>query len=486
MILCYCVALGRGASYQNLSSEGWTPLPLQSKMQSMNVIDLLKKPEGKTLEFKRDLSSPRNVLRSIVAFSNTAGGVLVVGVEDGSKNICGIDEPRAVEEKLANIISDNINPRIIPNIEIIPYRNTYLIAVEIYPSSTRPHYLKQTGEVGGTYVRVGSTNRLADNTIIAELKRFVLNESFDEQPFLQLNSESIDVRAASELFSSVCKLKQNHLETLNIITKYQERMVPTIGGVILFCEQREKYFPDSWIQVGKFLGRDKRHIFDTADIKSYPIIAIDEVMAFVRKHAMKSLEIKGVRHNEQWSLPLTAIRETVINAVVHADYSQKGSPIRIAIFDDRIEIENPGILLFGLTVDDIKRGVSKLRNRVIGRVFHQLGLIERWGSGIKRIIESCKDSGFDEPIFEEIGTHFRVTIFTEQKSALKIDEPDSRILEVLKAAPEGLSTKEIAKKVDRSDRSTRNRLLSLIERELVVEVGTSLRDPKKKYFVCEK
>ena len=143
-------------------------------MQSMDIISLLKKPESKTLEFKRDLSSSSKVLRSIIAFANTAGGVLIIGVEDKTKKICGADKPSLLEEKLANIISDSIKPKVIPDIEIVPYRNTYLLAVEIHPSSTRPHYLKKVGEEGSTYIRVGSTNRLADKIMISELKRFVL------------------------------------------------------------------------------------------------------------------------------------------------------------------------------------------------------------------------------------------------------------------------------------------------------------------------
>ena len=82
-------------------------------------------------------------------------------------------------------------------------------------------------------------------------------------------------------------------------------------------------------------------------------------------------------------MPLVAIREATMNAVVHSDYAQVGSPIRIAVFDDRIEIENPGLLPFGLTVEDILQGVSKLRNRVIGRVFHELHLIEHGAVGFK-------------------------------------------------------------------------------------------------------
>jgi ATP-dependent DNA helicase RecG len=112
-------------------------------------------------------------------------------------------------------------------------------------------------------------------------------------------------------------------------------------------------------------------------------------------------------------------REAVINAVVCVGCEQRGVPVHLVLFDDRMEIENPGLLLFGLIVDDIKRDVSKLCNRAIGRVFYKLGLIEQWGSGIKRIIESYRNAGFDE-----LGTHFRVAIFTEQTAKPCLDEID--------------------------------------------------------------
>jgi len=86
---------------------------------------------------------------------------------------------------------------------------------------------------------------------------------------------------------------------------------------------------------------------------------------------------------------LTILREAVINALVHTDYSQHGAPIRIAFFDDRIEIENPGILLPGMTIEDMKDGVSKIRNPVIARIFRELDLIEQWGSGVRRIFKEA-------------------------------------------------------------------------------------------------
>ncbi len=178
-----------------------------------------------------------------------------------------------------------------------------------------------------------------------------------------------------------------------------------------------------------------------------------------------------------------AIREAVVNAVVHADYSQRGAPIRVALFDDRLEIENPGLLPFGLTIDDLRHGVSKLRNRVIGRVFHDLGLIEQWGSGIQRMTAACRDAGLADPVFEEIGTRFRMTLATSRQREPLLDDIDQTILSVL-THESGRSTQEIANTINRSTRATRPRLAHLVERGFVREVGTGPQDPKRRYFLA--
>ena len=141
--------------------------------------------------------------------------------------------------------------------------------------------------------------------------------------------------------------------------------------MILFGTERERHFPDAWIQAGRFAGADRSHIADRTEIRSLPTRAVEEAIAFVQKHALHGAEIGAVRRKDRWSLPPAAVREAIINAVAHADYAQRGAPIRLSIFDDRLEIENPGLLPFGLTLDDLPRGVSKLRNRVIGHVFHR-------------------------------------------------------------------------------------------------------------------
>lgn len=447
-------------------------------------MEILKRPEGKTLEFKRDLSSPDGALKTIVAFANTAGGTLLVGVEDRSRNVRGVTDPLDLEERLASLVSDLISPRIVPEIEILPWRRTQVLALRVHPSPSRPHHLSREGPAGGVYVRVGSTNRRADAELIEELRRFARGVGFDEQPMPELDSEALDFRAASESFADFRRLARRDLETLRLVTEHQGRKVPTVGGMILFGNDREHHFPDAWIQAGRFHGTDKSRIVDHVEIRSLPVRAIEEAIAFVHKHSLHGAEIGAVRRKERWNLPPESVREAIINAVAHTDYAQRGAPLRLSIFDDRLEVENPGLLPFGLTLEDLPRGVSKLRNRVIGRIFHALGLIEQWGSGIQRMTAACREAGLAPPVFEELATRFRVTIATARVDRPALDDTDQAIIESL-AGSKGRSTSEIAVAIGLTPRATRTRLARMVGRGLAREIGTGPQDPQRRYYLAD-
>jgi predicted HTH transcriptional regulator len=213
----------------------------------MNLIEVLQKPEGKTLEYKRELSSPEGLLKTLVAFANTAGGILAVGIEDGTRRVIGVPDVLSAEERLASIISDSIRPRLVPDIEIVPWRKTQVLVLQVYPSASRPHYLDRLGPDAGVFVRVGSTNRRADVAQIDEMRRFGQFESFDEQPITELNSEALDFRAASELFAPLRKLTPSAFRNLRVTTKHQGHEVPTVGGFLLFARNRFDRFPDAWL-----------------------------------------------------------------------------------------------------------------------------------------------------------------------------------------------------------------------------------------------
>ena len=451
----------------------------------MDVQELLRSPEGKTVEFKRDLSSPRKIVRTAVAFANSAGGAIVIGVEDGSRTVAGVPDALDAEERLSSILSDSIEPRLVPEIEIVAWRNLQLLVATIYPGPSRPYRVAAEG-AAGVYVRVGSTNRRSDERLAAELARTTRGESFDEQPFLEDTPDGIDLARIARQFEEIRQVTERDLQSLRLVVKHQGTLVPTVGGILLYGFDRDVHFPDAGFRVARFKGTDRSTILDTQDFPAASLPdQVELVMGFVQRHIMQRLEIGTGRHEVWWEYPLVAIREAVTNAAVHADYSQLGSPLRVSVYDDRIEIENPGLLMPGLAVPDLLGGISKLRNRVIGRVFRELRLIEQWGSGVQRMVAACRDAGLADPLLEEIGPHFRVTLYSERASgAEQLDSVDRQLVEALRTQ-DGLSTKDLAERVGRTPRAVRTRLARLVELGIAVELGSGPTDPQRRYYAAE-
>ena len=380
----------------------------------LSADDLVSKPEGKTLEFKRNLSSPKPLMKTLVAFANSAGGTIVLGVTD-DRQVIGVDQPFDEEERLCNLIADSISPRLVPNVEMTTFRDKTLLVIEVYPSGQRPHWLKAEGPDNGVYVRLGSTNRQADRELIAELRRSVEGTGFDEMVMPDLSVNDLDISAAQLLFGEFRVLNEKSLITLKLLKQYQGRLVPTKGAVLLFGKERLMHFPDAWIQCGRFFGTEKIDIFDHIEIDQPLPKAVDEVMLFLKKHAFRGADLSEIRRKDVWSIPIGILREVIINALVHTDYSQRGAPVRVVFLDDRIEIENPGLLLPGLTIEDMKQGTSRIRNTVIARVFRELHLIEQWGTGVRRMFKEAEEQGLPEPQIAEIGMRVRFTVRLSEK-----------------------------------------------------------------------
>jgi len=381
---------------------------------TVKIKQILTSPEGKTLEFKRDLSSPRPMLKTLLAFANTAGGRLIVGVDDDQR-VVGVADPLDEEERICSLIADSIAPRLVPNVELMTVEGKTVLVVEVFLSGLRPHYLKAKGLENGVYVRLGSSNRQADRELIAELRRTAEGIAFDELPMPELSTNDLDLASMKSLFRGDRKLGEEELITLKLLTHEQGRLVPTRGAVLLFGKDRIRYFPDAWIQCGRFVGQDKAEIFDHIELHDHLPQAVESILLFLKKHAMRGADFSEIRRKDVWSIPLGILREVVINALVHADYSQRGAPTRIAFFDDRIEIENPGILLPGMTIEDMKQGVSRIRNSVIARVFRELGLIEQWGSGVRRVFKEAEELGLPELQIVEIGMRMRFIVSLTKK-----------------------------------------------------------------------
>ena len=354
------------------------------------IEEILKGNEGKTLEFKENLQSLQSIIKTIIAFANTAGGIIVIGVEDKNKKIVGVNDPLAEEERLASVINDSISPLLMPDIEIHAYRSKELIIINV-PHVTGPCYLKSSGIEKGTYIRLGSTNRVADEETLRALKNFAKNIFFDELPHFQGKVSDLDWDFIKSLFHRVNKkITMHNAESMGLIKQHGTKEYPTYGGIILFGIKRLALFPEAIIRCARFLGNERDVILDQADIEIYLPLALEEAIKFIQRNTSLRSEIKGLAREDIPEYPLGALREAITNAIVHADYSMKGVYISIAIFDDRIEITNPGGLPFGFTMEKALAGSSRIRNRVIAKVFYHLKWIEQWGSGLGRIIKECR------------------------------------------------------------------------------------------------
>jgi ATP-dependent DNA helicase RecG len=194
--------------------------------------------------------------------------------------------------------------------------------------------------------------------------------------------------------------------------------------------------------------------------------------------------IQSARREDIPQYPPEAVREAVINALLHADYSTMRSSMQVAIFDDRMEITNPGPLPLGLNLETALSGVSQLRNKVLGRVFKELRLIEQWGSGLNRIKESCIQHGITPPKFEELDLFFRVTLYPRMAQA-KPQHPWYSLLSAYIQQHNQISVVDAAKLWNVSSRTATARLKLLCQEGLLTVVSKGPFDPYKVFILSK-
>ncbi len=452
------------------------------------MIDLRKilfLPEGKTLEFKRDLSSMKSILKTLVAFANTAGGTLIIGREDDG-SIVGVDDVFDSEERLTNVIADSIYPFLMAEIETTSVEGKPLLVVRVAHWSG-PFYIKTKGPDKGVYVRLGSTNRVAGSELLAELKRSIFKVSFDQLPCPEIDVTGLDKNRIDEAFANVGrKVDQNKLETLGVLVPYSGKLVCSNGGLILFGHDhlRNQYFSNALVRCARFRGTEKIDFIDQYDVEGTIIEAMKEVPKFVRRNTRLAAKIERIQREDIPEYSTVAVREVLTNAFVHADYSIKGMNPRVVIFSDRLEIESPGMLPFGYTLDDLVAGISHIRNKVIARVFRELYMMEEWGTGYKRITEACREGGYSIPVWEEVGTAIRVIFCphpaTREKPEIfvspelkKLSHRQQEVLALFRQE-EKLTAIEIYNRLGQgiSERTLRLDLLELKNRGLLKMIGS--------------
>ncbi|WP_417861365.1 RNA-binding domain-containing protein [Winogradskyella sediminis] len=393
----------------------------------MSLKDIIKQPEGRRLEFKEAIPTKAELEKTIVAFSNDAGGVLYIGVRDEPREVVGIPEGDLIklEEQVSNIIHDNCYPIIIPNISSVVFDDKFLLKVEIYRGNNLPYYLKASGKTQGTYMRVGSSNRLASPEIIAELERQKRNISFDSELIYEKAFSDIDITNLLAFYKEKTGevLDENSLKKLNLIVPHQDNLKAT-HALVLFSNDplRESMFQNANVDCARFKGTTRHEFIDKKTIETNIALQAEAAYNFVLKHINKGAAVKGIYTKDRWEYPVIAIREVIRNAIVHRDYSLTGKNIKVAIYDDMIEITSPGRLSPTIDFNELEAGQSDVRNKVIAPVFRKLGVIDQWGNGLKLISEELKDYPEIDFKWMEIGLQFQVQFIKKNYIAPKEDK----------------------------------------------------------------
>ena len=381
------------------------------------VKDTLFFGESKNIEYKVTLPDKNEkYMKTIVAFANTQGGKLIIGVDDKTHQIVGVDDEVLfqVMDGIANAVSDSCVPQIIPDIEPQTTDGKTVIVVTVEAGKNRPYYLKSKGKENGTYIRVAGTSRQAFPEKIKELEMEGARISWDE---LTCVGFPVTEDAMKTFCHDIESFRKKAGMAVRAVTKEQLinwRVLKQKEGQLLatnaYALFTSDYFPFSRIQCAVFKETERTVFLDKREFSGPLYTQIEEAVAFVLRNIRLGATIDGLVRKEKYELPPEAIREMIINAQCHRNFSDE-SCVQVAIYDDRLEVTSPGGLYNGLTYEEIMNGHSKLRNKIIANIFGQMGLVEAWGSGIKRIFNAAKVYGLPEPKFQEFDNMFRVELF---------------------------------------------------------------------------
>ena len=357
---------------------------------------LLEQGEGETIEFKESFDD--EAIESVAAFANTKGGSVFIGVADNGA-VKGVQIGKETLRDWANRIAQSVHVN--PRIGSCRLKEKTVVLIEVAESPSKPVPCR-----GRYFKRVDRSNRQMTED---DLTRSILDKvgtTWDERVEPRAAISDIDP-AQIERFRTLCNKKGRrtiaaNLDAAAVLGKLDllHDGSPTRAAILLFGKEPQRFYSSASIKIGRF--RSETLIVDDREVGNALIDQAEAVMGYFREHLQTRFERRGTPARDViWEYPLDALREAVINAICHRDYSDVGQ-IQIRWHDERLTILNPGELPESLNPEKLKHEhSSKPRNRKIAEVFYYAGLIEKWGSGTLEIINSCRKAGLPEPLFEE-------------------------------------------------------------------------------------
>ncbi|MFH1786290.1 MAG: ATP-binding protein [archaeon] len=426
--------------------------------------------ESQGLEFKRSVDNFKGISQTVCAFANASGGKIVVGIADDGKIIGipvnGLD---TLQQRLEGSIQQ-VSPVPFHKIFVEEKEQKKTVVCEVY----------QIGQgafctFGGiVYYRAGSTNTKLEGRTLQDylINRHIL--SFDESRS-QAKLEDLDVnrmrafvkKRSPEVAFDEANVKE-YLLNLGLAGKNGDLWIKNTA-VLFFAKEPARYLPQNEIKLVRFKGDQPVDIIDSRIANATILENLREAEDFIKKNTRTALKIEGLEREEQPDYPFTVVREALLNALTHRDYLSRDT-VQVNIFDDRIEFINPGTLPTGLSIQLLGR-LSVPRNHLTYRLLRDLKLIEGFATGIPRMRSAMKGAGLPEPVFEELGSYFRVTLYNKFHMAeIDINERQKRALAYLEKN-HSLTSKTYEKMVAVSRPIAVSDLNDLIKRGLLKRVG---------------
>jgi len=394
---------------------------------------MLEAGENSYVEFKKDTISPRHLAEEIVAFANSEGGRILLGVDDNGQRM-GITRPD-LEEWCLNICRTGVNPGLIPGFEMVRFPDHKDVAVLTIPKGMARPYQSSSGHY---YVRVGSQKREATREELGRLFQGSGMVTYDETPVWGTSVTDIDRHAVADYFhrfhdfDPFAEPEETERILINAGILTREEMtggvVATVGGLLLFGLRPEEKLPQSGVTVARIRETTiADELVDRTVIQGRLPDVADKSVERIRVGVPTPVYFTGTRRIDHQLFPAKVLREAIVNALVHRNYSIAGSQIRVFIFDDRVEFHSPGRPPNSVTVERMRIGVSFARNPQLLRYMQNLGYIERLGRGIPMILKEMRKAGAREPELEVIGEEFVVTLYPAPVPAADHPQPEPGI-----------------------------------------------------------
>jgi ATP-dependent DNA helicase RecG len=384
-------------------------------MRPDEIMALIMQGENAYLEFKEEWIKPRELAEEIVAFANADGGMIIIGIDDAG-NIKGVSE-LSLEEKIMNICRNNCIPNIIPVFQNVIIDGKKVALITISKGLDKPYYTTDHKY----YIRVGTTKRIASREEL--LRLFEANGAmhFDISPVegSTIKDLSLDVIRdyflkynAFDLYEEDEATTERILINADIMIDKPNKPFCTVGGLLIFGKNPEKSLPQNGVSFAHFKGLEIiGELIDKKVITGRIQDIADQLMVVFKNNIKTPSIINGLKREEKRDYPDLVLREAIVNSLVHRNYSISGSKIRIFMFDDRIEFHSPGRLPNTVTVDKMKIGVSYARNPFLVKYMENLRYIDQLGRGIPMIIKTMKEAGAQEPLLQELGEEFILTVY---------------------------------------------------------------------------